>query len=510
MCPTPNGRLHIGHGAGPYLRADAIARALRRDGHTAAVITGTDAYENWVLAATGPDRTPEQTCRHYHGGIGHDLHALGVELDHWIDPLAPQHRAAYRRLHEDVFDTLRARGAARRTVESIPVGVDSGRPLLGVWIAGRCPTCDAPAAGNTCTACSDHFHPDELRQPHSRLTDEPIRWRHHPSWFAYPDDPDAIIDRLRDTGLPEHFLTVPRNYLRRATARIRLTQPGTWGITSDAQPAGTVLSNTYYAYSLYCGHLHHGRAHDNAFAPNSTSTVVGLFGTDNSIAGLIAPHILAAPAGFKPFDHTVINHMVHFEGRKCSTSKQHGIWISDLIDNTSITTDELRYPLAQLPLDHHIGDIDTTTLTTRINELRTWQTQKLAPTLSASHETTLGATELDLITSSLDQQRRHLTPPHIDLAAATAVAREWMFNPPPATSHPHQATTWLAGTALLTAPILPQLAETLWTALSLGQQPLQIDALHNEPIRPDTSALQSATQCKALAASEITRYVRRT
>ncbi len=50
MQPTPNGRLHLGHGAGPYLRADVIARAPRRDGDDVQIITGTDAHENWVLA----------------------------------------------------------------------------------------------------------------------------------------------------------------------------------------------------------------------------------------------------------------------------------------------------------------------------------------------------------------------------------------------------------------------------------------------------------------------------
>ncbi len=508
MCPTPNGRLHIGHGAGPYLRADVIARALRRDGHTAAVITGSDAHENWVLAAAGPDRTPEQICAHYHAGIDHDLRALGVELDQWIDPLAAEHRTAYRELHERMFDTLRTRGVARLAVERIPVGEHSAQPLLGVWIAGRCPTCDAPAGGNTCTACSDHFHPDELREAHSRLTDEPIRWQDHPSWFVYPDDPAAILDRLRATGLPEQFLTAPRTYLRRPTARTRLTQPGTWGITSDALTAGTVLSNTYYAYALYCGQLHN-RPDGNAFALDSQTTVVGLFGTDNSIAGLVAPHVLAAPAGFKPFDHTVINHMVHFEGLKCSTSKQHGIWISDLIDNTSVTTDELRYALAQLPIDHHIGEIDTATLTHRINELRIWHTRQLAPAFHAGRETTLESTDLELIAGQLSRQRRHLTPPRVDLAAATTVVRDWMFDKTLERTDPQRVLAWLTGIALLSVPVLPQLADSVWTALQLGQQPIRLAELRDQRRTLRLGPHQINTPDRPIAASEIESHARR-
>jgi hypothetical protein len=59
MQPTPNGRLHVGHGAGPYLRADVLARALRVAGHQVAVISGSDAFENWVIAdALSSGRTP--------------------------------------------------------------------------------------------------------------------------------------------------------------------------------------------------------------------------------------------------------------------------------------------------------------------------------------------------------------------------------------------------------------------------------------------------------------------
>ena len=54
----------------------------------------------------------------------------------------------------------------------------------------------------------------------------------------------------------------------------------------------------------------------NSLDLESPVTVVGLFGSDNSIAGLVAPHVLAEPAGYKPFDHTVVNHMLHFDGAK--------------------------------------------------------------------------------------------------------------------------------------------------------------------------------------------------
>src|SRR5262249_38153985 len=108
MQPTPNGRLHLGHGGGPYLPADIIARALRRDGHIAHIVTGSDAYENWVLAtAHRTGRIPEEACQHYHAGIAEDLRHLDIQLDAWIDPLHPDNRVDYHQLHRDLLATLR-------------------------------------------------------------------------------------------------------------------------------------------------------------------------------------------------------------------------------------------------------------------------------------------------------------------------------------------------------------------------------------------------------------------
>ncbi|MFX0576927.1 class I tRNA ligase family protein [Nocardia nepalensis] len=505
MCPTPNGRLHIGHGAGPYLRADVIARALRRTGDTATVITGTDAYENWVLAAVTGDSTPEQICRHYHAGIKHDLDALGIEFDHWIDPLADEHRNRYRQLHEQLLDTLRRQGAAHLEPESIPVGADSGRAMLGVWIAGRCPTCGAPAGGNTCTACGDHFHPDQLQQPRSRLTNEAIRWQRCDSWFARPADPHSILEALTNTGLADRFLTAPRNFLHRADTRIRLSQPGDWGITSTDLPTGHVLANTYYGYALYAGLLHTS-GHANSLDLESPVTVVGLFGSDNSIAGLVAPHVLAEPAGYKPFDHTVVNHMLHFDGAKCSTSKQHGIWISDLIDNTSVTADELRYSLAHEPLDLRIGDITPAALLMRINELRQWMTRILAPALRSLEEKTQVTVDHVRIGQALDEQQCRLTPPHVDLAAATNFAKTWMLG-----TNPHEANevaTWLAGIALLTGPILPTLAAHIWEALGYRDRPMQLGATITTSASDKPAMRPIHCRTKDLTLAEIAPLVR--
>jgi methionyl-tRNA synthetase len=42
--PTPNGRLHLGHIAGPYLRMDMLGRYLRSQGHRVDVVSAVDGF----------------------------------------------------------------------------------------------------------------------------------------------------------------------------------------------------------------------------------------------------------------------------------------------------------------------------------------------------------------------------------------------------------------------------------------------------------------------------------
>ncbi|MFF4486150.1 class I tRNA ligase family protein [Streptomyces sp. NPDC001544] len=470
MQPTPNGRLHIGHGGGTYLRADVIARALRAQGHEVAVITGSDAYEDWVVAAAHREgRPPEETYRDHHEGIARDLARLSVDLDTWIDPAGEQHRDAYRRLHEDVLTRLRATGAARLERERIPYAGDTGRPLVGPWIAGDCPHCGHPCGGSTCTYCGEYFVPEQLLRARSRLSDSPVEWRTEENWFATADDPRAIADRHRASGLRPVFLAPLLRALDQHGGRIRLTGQGEWGIRSGMLPAGKVISNGYFLYSVYCGELHRQLtgAAVNPFTPGSGVTTVGLFGSDNSTPGLLVPDVIAqgSQGTLAPFDATVVNGMLHFEGQKCSTSKRHGIWLSELLENSSVTSDELRYTLLHAPLDHGPAETSTGTLTQHVNALRDWDAAVLRPALDRLRERSGPGGPAAPALKAAAAQYALLSPCSPDLTAAVRMLDDWAHTPLGTDAE------WLLGLALLAHPLLPRLAGLIWTQLGYPGDP---------------------------------------
>src|SRR5215472_16354202 len=66
--PTPNGDLHVGHIAGPYMAADVHARYLRASGRSVLYVTGTDDSQTYVLSSAAklcvtPDALVERSTR---------------------------------------------------------------------------------------------------------------------------------------------------------------------------------------------------------------------------------------------------------------------------------------------------------------------------------------------------------------------------------------------------------------------------------------------------------------
>ncbi len=48
--PTPNGDLHIGHIAGPFLSADVFTRVQRQQGHDCVLVSYSDDYQSYMCA----------------------------------------------------------------------------------------------------------------------------------------------------------------------------------------------------------------------------------------------------------------------------------------------------------------------------------------------------------------------------------------------------------------------------------------------------------------------------
>src|SRR5947208_7550935 len=84
--PTPNGQLHLGHLAGPFVAADIAARAARISGRRVRTMAGLDSHQNHVLTKAAKLGLPaEEAKRGFAKRINEALARYNISYDIILD-----------------------------------------------------------------------------------------------------------------------------------------------------------------------------------------------------------------------------------------------------------------------------------------------------------------------------------------------------------------------------------------------------------------------------------------
>lgn len=147
--PTPNGRLHIGHVAGPYLRADLFIRLTRYLGQqSVAHLSHIDTYQSYVpRKARQLGRDTREFLVETREGIRSDFDAFGIVHDLVVDNESED----YLRFLDSAISTLtgRVRTAERPTRRC----AECDSSLFESNVRGFCPHCLHDAYENVCENC---------------------------------------------------------------------------------------------------------------------------------------------------------------------------------------------------------------------------------------------------------------------------------------------------------------------------------------------------------------------
>lgn len=481
--PAANGGLHLGHVAGPYLRMDLLCRHLLRRGDRPRVIFGTDVYDSFVkLMAEREGVGIEEIGRECHRRIFEDLRSLAIRVDDFIDPLHPEWHEEFVRVHRDLVTDLVASGRASEVPERLLYCPEVDRFVTGAWLLGRCSDCGAEVAGYFCEDCGAHFQPEELEDPRPRDDWGPVEEREVRNLFLPVVDPRGLLDQLRSTGAAEEFRRIVACNLRRR-ASIRLTCQESWGIPwseGDGRPAHYLFAHgLLFAYCLVCGerYRHLTGAATNPFLAGSEVVTVNLFGLDNVASHMLGIQGVAlADERFRPFQRFVVNDFFTLEGSKFSTSRRHAIWCRELLRTSAVPACALRYFLASrdpttgrtdLTVEDLIDFVNTEyvgILGGRLDE--EWgRLHRRAPQSSPPESLVAALGEL------LETQDRSLRFRRFRPREAAATLSRWLrWRPDPPSPY-----WWGKGFALLTYPVMPELARSLWSALGAPGEPTSLE-----------------------------------
>ena len=152
--PTPNGDLHLGHLAGPYLGADVLRRYLTLRGYRCVSAISVDTNQTYVVTTADKLRmSPAALAQQSYADIKQTLHAADIAFD-----VIGMPDTAYTAYVKNWFVRLERAGAFDRRESLVPYHPGMERFLFEAYASGRCPVCLAATKANICEGCG---HPNQ-------------------------------------------------------------------------------------------------------------------------------------------------------------------------------------------------------------------------------------------------------------------------------------------------------------------------------------------------------------
>lgn len=336
--PTPNGDLHVGHMAGPYIAGDVLRRFLAADGRPAWYTTGLDDHQSYVPVRGTKDggRKGTEVADGYGESIMDTWAAADVDF---VRIGRPRQDTGYTAFVQDFFRRLYDGGHIVPRTRPLPYCGSCELWLYEAYVSGGCPHCGEKSGGNACEPCGRPNMCGDLTDPHCVLCGEPAELRDCERLFL-PLEPFADhLTRFWDTVvMPPHLRALCERMLAEGLPEIAVGHPGDWGIPVPV--AGFEEHRIYVWFEMAPGYL---LEYDPAGAAWPAEGPVQFFGFDNGYF-----HAVLNPAVFAAYDPAIpmpkafiVNEFYRLNGLKFSTSRRHAIWAHEAL--AEVGSDMLRY-----------------------------------------------------------------------------------------------------------------------------------------------------------------------
>lgn len=355
--PTPNGDLHLGHLAGPYLSADFHTRFLRLRGIDARFACGTDDNSIYVKAqGRSMGLGPAEAADHFSDAITETLTAAGIDLAAFPRPNAsPYHRS----LVQDFFRTLHERGALVEREAPAPYCEGCETYLFEYHIGGKCPHCGGGVVGNTCEDCGRVNDAVDLVEATCTVCgQQPTTRPYRRLVFPLSRHAETLREHYRSVSMTPRLRALVEGLLADGLPDVAVTHPADWGIEVPVPGyedqriyVWLEMAPRYFAYARHVQDLvgpggGWDRGWESVFKADD-ARVVQFFGFDNSFY-----YGALLPALWKAFDPElrlpetlVTNEFYRLDGLKFSTSRDHRILGRDLL--AKAPRDAVRFFLAR-------------------------------------------------------------------------------------------------------------------------------------------------------------------
>ncbi|WP_083704344.1 methionine--tRNA ligase [Serratia oryzae] len=344
--PTPNGDLHIGHIAGPFLSADVFTRTQRLKGARCYLVSYSDDYQSYLKRKALESGINEVTLAKVNSAkIQESLRMTDIHIDHWLESYENRH-------FEDAVQMLYEFGLEHNLIE-LKTSLVPYCEHCQIWgyeafARGGCNHCGNSSDPSQCEFCAMAPDSPEMTDLRCTLCNQSLVYKSVERMFLkLPMVAQALRTHLEKAPMRTQLRTWLNDAFERGLTDWGITRPGESGLKLYKNEAHRV--HTWFmgqaGYFAALKELSEQSAspqdaYELLFDP--TTHVVNFLGMDCSYS-----HVLAYPAQvlldqrFKFKNVFYTNAFLKLDGIDFSTSRSHAIWVRDLVSDACV--DSVRF-----------------------------------------------------------------------------------------------------------------------------------------------------------------------
>ncbi len=347
--PYANGPIHIGHLAGVYVPADIYVRYLRMRGREVLYVCGSDEHGVPItIKARQQGCTPQDIVDRYHGIIKDSFEGLGIHFDIYGRTSSEVHAKNASGFFRKLYDE--GKFVTRESEQYYDP--EAKTFLADRYIVGTCPKCGNEGAyGDQCEKCGSTLSPEELINPHSKLSGATPIKKKTTHWYLPLQDYEAWLREWILEGHQEWRSNVygqVKSWLDGGLQPRAVTRDLDWGVPVPVEGAeGKVL---YVWFDAPIGYISNTRE----LFPQSweqwwkspDTKLVHFIGKDNIVFHCIVfPSMLKAYGDYVLPENVPANEFLNLEGDKISTSRNWAVWAHEYLEQFPGKEDVMRYVL---------------------------------------------------------------------------------------------------------------------------------------------------------------------
>ncbi|MDB5798519.1 MAG: Methionine--tRNA ligase [Paucimonas sp.] len=464
--PTPNGDLHLGHLAGPFLAADVFKRTLEQKGWDTLLVSYSDDYQSYMLRRGRQLGTePFALARKNALAIQESMQAASIAIDHFLQAQGnPNFLAAVAHYYALVEKTGGI--ASQDDIVHYCKACD----LHGYEAFGRglCNYCGHPSDASQCEFCARAPVAEKMQVMRCVMCGQAMAPRKtmRQGWQL-----GRHYARLREcyaatTGIRADLRTWLDEVLRNPDDRWGLTRPGERAIPNARAPGHEV--HTWFAglagYRAAASEVlaRTGRGELQEWW-NDDTLLVHFLGFDCAYSHAVAYRALLELEDCAPRRvHLYTNRFLTLDGEDFSTSRNHAVWVREMIAGHE--TDAVRLFLAANSPEQERADFSR-------GQFKQWYQERWRPLRASSawaqqvadREQAAPVVEA-IVAEAAATWRRHASPSSFSMrgmAQAVMSLMDRLAGSPPAARSAH---AW-AGLSVMAQALCPALARDIRLAL---------------------------------------------